>query len=89
MKLYNQKPNKDYRRAYLQKKGDLNKANSGAKGKKKKNERERRKYLEPKKYQVFKKKEAHHVGIPFKRKMSEKLKVSTATPTSEKTPITS
>ena len=85
--MYNQKPNKDYRRAYLQKKGDLNKANSGAKGKKKKNERERRKYLEPKKYQV--KKEAHHVGIPFKRKMSEKLKVSTATPTSEKTPITS
>ena len=29
---------------------------------KKKTERERRKYLEPKKYEVFKKKEAAHVG---------------------------
>ena len=60
-----------------------------AKKKKKKIEREKGKYLEPKKYQVFKNKEAHRVGIPFKRKMSEKLKVSTATSTSEKTPITS
>ena len=30
--------------------------------KRKKTERERRKYLEPKKYEVFKKKEAAHVG---------------------------
>ena len=41
-------------------------------------ERERRKHLEPKKYDVFKKKEAARVR-PGKKKMSEQLQVSTAT----------
>ena len=43
----------------------------------KKNGRERRKYLKPKKYQVFKKKEAACVReYRLKRKMSEQLQVS-------------
>ena len=50
--------NKDYCRAYRQRKGGLYKANDAAR---KKTERERRKYLEPKKYEVFKKKEAGSV----------------------------
>ena len=52
------KKNKGYCGAYLQKKGDLYKANDAAR---KTTEGERRKYLEPKKYQVFKKKEAARV----------------------------
>ena len=55
MKIVNKKTNKDYCRAYRQKKGNLYKANDAAR---KKTERERRKFLEPKKYEVFKKKEA-------------------------------
>ena len=42
----------------------------------KKNGRKRRKYLKPKKYQVFKKKEAARVReYRLKRKMSEQLQV--------------
>ena len=55
--MVNKKTNKYYFRAYRQKKGDLYKANDVARKKLKK----RRKYLEPIKYQVFKKKEAARV----------------------------
>ena len=56
--MVNKKTNKDYCRANRQKRGDLYKANDDAR---KKTERERRKDPEPKKYKVFKKKEAAHV----------------------------
>ena len=48
--MVNKKTNKDYRRTYCQKKGDLHKANDVAR---KKTERERRKHLEPKKVCSF------------------------------------
>ena len=52
--MVNKKINKDYCGAYAQKKCDLYKANDAAR---KKTGSERRKYLEPKEYKVFKKKE--------------------------------
>ena len=56
----------------------------------KKTDKQRRKYLEPKKYEVFKKKEAARVSeYCLKKKMSEQLQISTATSTSEATPTTS
>ena len=54
---------------------------------KKKNERERRKHLQPKKYEVFKKKEPAH--IKEYRFSVLQLQVSTATPTSETTRVKS
>ena len=76
---------KQYCRAYRQKKGDLYTANDAAR---KKAVRERRKYLEPRKYKVFKKKESRVLplsGNTVIKKMSEQLQVSTATSTSETT----
>ena len=46
----------------------------------KKTERERRKYIEPKKYEAFKKKDAARVSeYRLKKMMSEQLQVSAAT----------
>ena len=56
--MVTKKTNKDYCRAYRKRKGDLHRVNDAAR---KKTERERRKYLEPKKYEAFRKKEAAHV----------------------------
>ena len=48
----------------------------------KKAQRERRKNLEPKQYEVFKKEEAARIReYRFKKNMSEQLQVSTATST--------
>ena len=55
----------------------------------KKTLRKGRKYLEPKKYEVFKKKEATHVREYRLKRMSEQLQVSTAVSTSKTTPTTS
>ena len=56
----------------------------------KKTERERRKYIEPKKYEVFKKKEAARVSeYRLKKMMSEKLEAIAATSTSATTSTTS
>ena len=52
--MVNKKNNRDYCRAFHQKKGDLYKVNNSAR---KKTEIERRKYLEPKKYEEYKKKQ--------------------------------
>ena len=57
--MVNKKANKNYCRAYRQRKGDLHKANDASR--KKKTEKERRKYLEPKKYEVLRKKEGDRV----------------------------
>ena len=57
--MVSKKTNKVYCRTYPQKKADLYKANNATR---KKNERERRKYLEPKMYEVFKKKEAARIS---------------------------
>ena len=51
---------KQYCRAYRQKKGDLYTANDAAR---KKAVRERRKYLEPRKYKVFKKEESRVLPV--------------------------
>ena len=53
--MVNKKTSKDYCRACRLKKGDPYKANDAVR---KKTGRKRKKYLEPKKYGVFKKKEA-------------------------------
>ena len=55
----------------------------------KKTESERKKYLEPKKDEVFKKKEAARVREYILKKMLEQLQVSTATSTSKTIPTTS
>ena len=55
----------------------------------KKTERERRKYLDLKKYEVFKKKEVARVKGHSLKKMSERLQVTSAASTSETTPTTS
>ena len=56
--MISKKTNKDYCTAYPQNKSDLYKTNDAAR---KKTERERKIYLEPKKCEVFKKKEAARV----------------------------
>ena len=75
-----QKTNKDYYRAYRQKKGDLYKANDAA-----------RKKLKEKKYEVFKKKETARLR-EYRLKaftVLEQLQVSAATSASGTTPTTS
>ena len=83
-KTVSKKTNTDYCRAYVQTKGNMYKDNDDTR---KKTERERQKYLEPKMYEEFKKKKAARAReYSFKKKISEQLQVSTATSTSETTP---